>query len=378
MSENRGMKTKFFNIIPGPDTVAILLYGDVGERMEVDSARVVNELLELQEQYKHIDVRINSRGGDVFCGMAIYNALCQSTSDITIYIDGVAASIAGIIALCGKPLYMSPYSKLMLHNVSGGTYGSADDLRQIATQMDKLQSDLATMISGRCGKKPQDVVNEYFDGKDHWIDAAEAVNMKLADGIYNLAPTAEDDAPAPTTSDEIYNYFNNRLINWPKNQNDEDMALIDDIKQIPSFSNAADGTAVVAQIRQLESEKVKIEALEQANDSYKNQIAELQKEKVTDFLNKAVADGKITQEQIPTMTALMNSDRKNTEALINSMTAKKSVRAAAVFSAEDKAGFEGKTWDELDKAGMLADLKNKDLDSFKMKYKAKYGVDYKE
>jgi ATP-dependent protease ClpP protease subunit len=370
------MKTKFFNIIPGPDTVAILLYGDVGERMEVDSARVVNELLALQEQYKHIDVRINSRGGDVFCGMAIYNALCQSTSDITIYIDGVAASIAGIIALCGKPLYMSPYSKLMLHNVSGGTYGSSEDLRQIATQMDKLQSDLATMISGRCGLKPQEVVDKYFDGTDHWIDAEEAVKMKLADGIYTLTPTADE--PAPETTEEVYNYFNNRLINWPKNQTNDDMALLDDIKKIPSFSNAGDGNAVVAQIRQMENEHVKIDALQQANESYKNQIAELQKEKVTDFLNQAVAAGKITQEQIPTMTALMNSDRKNTEALINSMTAKQSARAATVFSPEDKAGFEGKTWDELDKENRLADLKNKDMAMFKMKYKAKYGVDYKE
>jgi ATP-dependent protease ClpP protease subunit len=370
------MKTKFFNIIPGPDTVAILLYGDVGERMEVDSARVVNELLALQEQYKHIDVRINSRGGDVFCGMAIYNALCQSTSDITIYIDGVAASIAGIIALCGKPLYMSPYSKLMLHNVSGGTYGSSEDLRQIATQMDKLQSDLATMISGRCGLKPQDVVDKYFDGTDHWIDADEAVKMKLADGIYTLTPTADE--PAPETTEEVYNYFNNRLINWPKNQTNDDMALLDDIKKIPSFSNAGDGNAVVAQIRQMENEHVKIDALQQANESYKNQIAELQKEKVTDFLNQAVAAGKITQEQVPTMTALMNSDRKNTEALINSMTAKQSARAATVFSPEDKAGFEGKTWDELDKENRLAELKNKDMAMFKMKYRAYFGVDYKE
>jgi len=365
------MGTKFFNIIPGDDTVAILLYGDVGEGMDVDSARVVNELLALQAQYKHIDVRINSRGGDVFSGMAIYNVLCQSTSDITIYIDGVAASIAGIIALCGKPLYMSPYAKLMLHNVSGGTYGSADDLRQIATQMDKLQDDLANMISGRCGMKPQDVKDKYFDGTDHWIDAQDAVQMKLADGIYQLQPT---DDKAPTTTEEVYNYFNNRLIDWPKNQNTEDMALIDDIKSLTSFKDAADGSAVVARIKELENKAVKADALQQANDSYKNQIAELQKKEVEDFLNKAVDEGKITKEQIPTMTALMNSDRKNTEALINSMGAKKHLRAAEVFSAEDKSGIEKKSWDELDKEGRLAELKNKDFEMFKDKFKANGGI----
>ena len=83
--------------------------------------------------------------------MAIYNALRNSKGDITIFIDGVAASIAAIIALCGKPLYMSPYAKLMLHNVSGGTYGNASELRLMADQMEELQNNLATMIAGRLG-----------------------------------------------------------------------------------------------------------------------------------------------------------------------------------------------------------------------------------
>ena len=115
------MTSRFFNVIPGDGSAALLLYGDIGDGYKVESGRIVSELLALQAQYKKIDVRINSRGGDVVSGMAIYNALRQSKSDITIYIDGVAASIAAIIALCGKPLYMSPYAKLMLHSVSGGT-----------------------------------------------------------------------------------------------------------------------------------------------------------------------------------------------------------------------------------------------------------------
>lgn len=136
------MQTKFFNIIPGDGDVAILLYGDVGDNQKVDSARVVTELMALASQYRKIDVRINSCGGDVFSGIAIYNALRTSKADITIYIDGIAASIAGIIALCGKPLYMSPYAKLMLHAVSGGTWGNASDLRRTAEMMEACRATL--------------------------------------------------------------------------------------------------------------------------------------------------------------------------------------------------------------------------------------------
>lgn len=362
----------FFNIIPGKDSTALLLYGDIGDGYKVESGRIVSELLALQAQYSKIDVRINSRGGDVFSGMAIYNALRQSKSDITIYIDGVAASIAAIIALCGKPLYMSPYAKLMLHSVSGGTWGNASTLRQTADQMELLQKDLSNMIAGRCGMKAKDVQAKYFDEKDHWIDAKEAVDMKLCDGIYDMETTERQ----PMTTDEIYNYFNNRLVSEPQNQND--MALIDDIKAIPSFSDKEDASAIVAHIRAMENTVTKVHSLQKANDAYKEQIENMQKKEVESFLDKAESDGKITKEQRPAMERLMNSDRKATEELINSMRPTPPAKRAVDFiSHEDgKGGFENKTWDQLDKCGLLAVLKNSDPGLFAAKYKERFGVDY--
>ncbi|GAY28503.1 MULTISPECIES: head maturation protease, ClpP-related [Prevotellaceae] len=368
------MTSSFFNVIPGDGSAALLLYGDIGDGYKVESGRIVSELLALQSQYKKIDVRINSRGGDVFSGMAIYNALRQSKSDITIYIDGVAASIAAIIALCGKPLYMSPYAKLMLHSVSGGTWGNASVLRQTADQMEQLQKDLSNMIAGRCGMKAKEVQAKYFDEKDHWIDAKEAVDMKLCDGIYDMETTEKQ----PTTTDEIYNYFNNRLVSGPQNQNE--MALIDDIKAIPSFSDKEDASAIVAHIKALENTATKVNALQQTNDAYKAQIENLQKKEVEVFLNKAVSEGKITKEQLPLMEKLMNSDRKAAEELINSMKPASPARRAVDFiNHEDgKGGFENKTWDQLDKENLLAELKDKDFSLFCSKFKDKFGIDYKE
>lgn len=367
------MVTKYFNIIPGEGSATLLLYGDIGDGYPVESGRIVSELIALQSQYGKIDVRINSRGGDVFSGMAIYNALRQSKSDITIYIDGVAASIAAIIALCGKPLYMSPYAKLMLHSVSGGTWGNASVLRQTADQMEQLQKDLANMIAGRCGMKAKDVQTKYFDEKDHWIDAQEAVEMKLCDGIYDMATTEEQ----PKTAEEIYNFFNNRLVFEP--QNSQEMALIDDIKAIPSFSDKEDASAIVAHIKALENKATKADALQQANDAYKTQIADLQAKEVDAFLNTAVSEGKITKEQLPTMKKLMISDRAAAEELINSMKVQGGARAVDfIDQGGAKNAFEGKTWDQLDKENRLADLKAQNKKLFCSLYKDKFGVDYKE
>lgn len=369
------VQKKFFNIIPGDGEVAILLYGDVGDGQRVDSGRVVAELMALQTQYSKIDVRINSRGGDVFSGIAIYNALRTSKADITVYIDGVAASIAGIIALCGKPLYMSPYAKLMLHAVSGGTWGNASELRQMAEVMENLQGDLASMIAGRCGMKKDEVLAKYFDEKDHWISAQEALSMKLIDGIYDM----DDEAVNAGSTDEIYTYFNNRLQLRPQNK-DKEMALLESLKGIPSFANLADENAVLAHVRELENKAAKADALTQAVEGYKKKLQDVEDKEIAAVVDKAVAERRITTEQKDNFMALMKTDRENTEKLLASMKAQPSRRIADVYreNGGTPTALADMSWDELDKAGKLSELRNADLTAFKAKYKEKFGLEYKE
>lgn len=376
MPKTLTMKKSFFNVIPSDGECAILLYGDVGDYGKVDSGRVVSELMTLSSLYNKIDVRINSCGGDVFSGIAIYTALKNSKADITIYIDGVAASIAGVIALCGKPLYMSPYAKLMLHSVSGGTYGNASELRQMADTMEQLQNHLAEMISGKMKLTKEEILARYFDEKDHWITAPEALEMGLIEGIYNLA--GEVPEAIPNTTEEIYNYFNNRL---NKPQTPTNMSLLESIKILPTFKNVADEAGIVAKIKEIENENTRLKAEAAAVSEYKKQLNELRKKEVENFVNQAVADKKITAEQAPQFVKLMESDRATTEAILNSMKPQgTSARAVDVIDTAGgaNASLENKSWDELDRAGKLAELKNQNIALFQAKYKEKFGVDYKE
>ena len=95
------MKTQFFNI-ERADTgaVTIYLYGEIGDYADVRCAHVAAELMAAAPDAR-IDLRINSIGGEVYSGIAIYNAIRNSRGDIHIYVDGVAASMAGVIALAG-------------------------------------------------------------------------------------------------------------------------------------------------------------------------------------------------------------------------------------------------------------------------------------
>lgn len=87
------------------DTACLLLYGEVsdeGGEGKISCRDIVNELMYLDSNYRSLSIRINSVGGDVYPGIAIFNAIRQCKSNVTIYIDGIAASIAGVIALGGK------------------------------------------------------------------------------------------------------------------------------------------------------------------------------------------------------------------------------------------------------------------------------------
>ena len=111
------MTKQFFNMIASKDgTACILLYGAIGswDDADVRSGDIVRELMEIEGSYNKIDVRINSMGGEVYAGIAIFNAIRNTAADITIYVDGIAASMASAIASCGKPVYMSRYARLMI------------------------------------------------------------------------------------------------------------------------------------------------------------------------------------------------------------------------------------------------------------------------
>lgn len=376
------MATKLFNVIPGANgEAAVLLYGEVGDYCRVDSERVVRELLSLAAMYPKIDIRINSPGGDVFSGIAIYNALRSSTADITIYVDGLAASIAGIIALCGKPLYMSPYAKLMLHNVSGGAWGNSKQLREVADTIDTLQGDLANMIAARCKMQPSEVAAKYFDdGKDHWINAAEALSMGLIDGIYDMVEPMPE-LTEESTTDDIYQSFNNKL-----HETESDMALLDELKKRPSFAALGTEAAVLAHIANIEAKAAEADTLQAKVTELLQQLQASQEAELTGIVNQAISEGKITEAQRAAYLNLLKADRTNAVALIDSLQpapkggatprAMHDINSGKGQSAVNK--FAGKTWDELDKQGLLAEYKANDTEGFKALYLEKFGVEYKD
>lgn len=326
---------KIFKQILSETTASLLLYGEVSDECgdgKVSSRDFVQELMYLQEQYRSIEIRINSIGGDVYPGIAMYNTIANCKADVTLYVDGVAASIAGIIALCGRKLMMSKYSRIMLHNVSGGVFGNKNELREMIQQIEGLEDTVATMISNRCGKSPDEIKNMYFDGKDHYLTAQDAQAAGLIDGIYDAEPV-----PADATTEDIYKIITNRLM---KPQNDNNMKL-EDVKKIPRFANCASEEDVTRVLAETAEKADRAEQLEKENGELKQQLAAEQDRQIDAVIDGAVKDGRITAEQKDTYRNVLKADRENGEKILNAMRPKRMLKNELDTGTDDKKS----SWD---------------------------------
>lgn len=364
---------KFFNVVVlGPARASLMIYGQIGGKDGVDAESVVGELMEIQQSYPDIDVHINSQGGDVFAGISIFNALKDSTARVNIYVDGLAASIAGVIALCGKPLHMSRFSRLMLHSVSAGCAGGAKQMRECADLIESLESTLASMISRKCGMSPDEVKSAFFDGVDHWFTAQEAYDRRLCDYIYDL--DGSDSLGAAPTAEQVYAFVNR--LQTPNNHN---MDIINELKKDQSFANLTE-EQILAKIRTATNQAAKVDALEAKVAALEAEKAEAKKQAVDAYLNQAVSDGRIQSSQLEGFRKLMDADEAAARAVIDALpkasSGKPSIKdflngAAGAGASKDLAQM---SWDEIDQAERLAELKDSYPELYKAKFAEKFGA----
>lgn len=183
---------KYFNkLIENNGVCKILLYGNIGENEAVNAADIVEELNTATVTKNPIEIHINSKGGDVFEGIAIINAL-KKCNNAKIFVDGLAASMAGVIAFCGFPLYMEESAQIMLHSVSGTVSGNSTVLENTVLAMRKIENEFANIIAQRTNQSEEEIRKAYFDGNDHYITAQEALNLRLIDGVVKIENNTQE------------------------------------------------------------------------------------------------------------------------------------------------------------------------------------------
>lgn len=175
---------RFWNFKNADGCAELTLYGDISDSTwygdEVTPKQFKADLDALGD-VKQLDIYINSGGGDVFAGNAIYNMLRRHKAHKTVYIDGLAASIASVIAMAGDRIIMPENAMLMIHNSWTICAGNKSDMRKIAGEMEKIDGMIAGTYAARTGRDEAEF--QGFMDAETWFTAKEAAEIGLADEV---------------------------------------------------------------------------------------------------------------------------------------------------------------------------------------------------
>jgi ATP-dependent protease ClpP protease subunit len=183
------MKT-WFKIENKADKAEIFIYEEIGEDFwtggGITAKNFQKELAEIKAS--QIDLHINSPGGLVFDGITIFNLLKNHPANVTTYIDGLAASIASVIALAGDKVVMAENALFMIHKASGMVVGTSDDMRDFAGKLDKVNGSISTTYQTKT-KKEEAEINDLM-AAETWMTATEALDFGFVDEIAGEADMA--------------------------------------------------------------------------------------------------------------------------------------------------------------------------------------------
>jgi ATP-dependent Clp endopeptidase proteolytic subunit ClpP len=160
------------------NSAEIFIYDEIGF-WGINASQFVSDLKAVAG--KALTLRIHSPGGDVLDGHAIYSAIKRHSGGVTVQIDGLAASMASVIAMAGAPIKMAANGFLMIHNPSAGARGESSDLRQTADILDKMRDGLVNIYAGKTGMDASDI--ESMMDSETWLTAQDALDKGFIDEI---------------------------------------------------------------------------------------------------------------------------------------------------------------------------------------------------
>jgi ATP-dependent Clp endopeptidase proteolytic subunit ClpP len=309
------MNEKWYNIQnKAGETADIYIFDEIGT-YGVTAQDFISEIKGLKDM--PINLRINSLGGDVFDGMAMYNVIKRREAKTTVYIEGIAASIATIIALGADEVIMAENSLFMIHNAWGGTSGEAKDMRKTAETLDKITSELTDIYVKKTGLS-YDALAEMMD-EESWLNADEAFALGFIDTISDsIKVAAKYDVSKfkNITQEEIKNKLSininnkkmtNELKDWFNSKVEEIVTAVKG--EVKVSADVAEQTAITVNLGDNEEITNKISEFEAKNIELSNKLSLLEEELVS-----AKGNNETLTVEVEGLNAKINkADAKGTE-----------------------------------------------------------------
>ncbi len=241
-------KRKWFAIkSASDDTTDIMIYEDVGI-WGVTAKDFIAELNAIATP--KIAVRINTMGGEVFDGLAIYNSLKKCPKDVTVIVEGIASSVGSIIAMSGKKILMAPQSMMMIHMPWSYCQGNATAMRKEAAILDKIADEMVQIYTARTGLDSAKI--KAFLEDETWMTAEECRANGFCDGLTDTA----DAGAVAVAAKRAFNFLGKRFAKFP----DHFKAVLESLDKA---RQEAERAALDEQQRQEEEHKARVEKTQQ-------------------------------------------------------------------------------------------------------------------
>ncbi|VUC87542.1 ATP-dependent protease [Salmonella sp. NCTC 11881] len=178
--KNESGAESWYTIRAAADNAAdISIYDEIGG-WGISAHWFAEELVALGS-ITQINLHIHSPGGSIFDGLAIYNLLKNHPARKVVYVDGVACSMASVIAMVGDPVIMPENAMMMIHRPRGIAGGESSDIRDYADLLDKMESVIIPIYAEKTGKSPDDIAA--LLASETWMSGAECVREGFADKV---------------------------------------------------------------------------------------------------------------------------------------------------------------------------------------------------
>jgi len=354
----------------------IKIYGQLAEWSQNSAAAICSQI-EKAPKNETIIIRIHSDGGNVTIGNMIYNAIKKSTNQVDVYIDGMAASMAAMLALAADNIYMAENALMMIHAPSTYSAGTLVEHAKVVKTLTGIETQFKKMLAARTGKTIEEVA-KWMVG-ENWFSAQEAKEAGLIDGITDPIAEGLDVETEDSTVAAVYAKFSahfeakqNPVNNTNNNQTQNKMNKEEIIKRYGLTSVTAQSseediyTAIDAKF------KTEIDA----KDTAQTELANAKGEQISAMLEPYKA--KLTAkecEQYEAIGKTMGFDALST--MLKPLGTKTTFTASITQANAGAQAQANKTWNDYqtNDPRALERMRAESPDQFNALYKAEYGSD---
>jgi ATP-dependent Clp protease, protease subunit len=337
---------------------------------ENSAAQLTTTLAELEKTCSEIEVvLLNCYGGSIFEGIPTFNAIKNCKVPVTTIIEGLAASMGGILFLAGKTRLMADKSRLMLHRAQASCYGDAEDLMSTASLVEDIENDLIEIVDQLAQIGAQEVKSKWFkSGVDTYLTVDEAIKTSLCTGKANsmLKIDAPKNLLKTGKAEEVAKFYAQQISPIKENLNTIKMSKL---TLMAAALNLAAEASEIDVLNGIEALNSKVKDLEKLNGELNEAAENLRKDKVNNLIRNAVETGKIGKPEEEHYRNLANKDYESVKSILDAKLSRRSL-GAKIDNKVDKDTDSNKreSWDfkryQKEDPKALAKMQKEDPDAY--------------